>query len=118
MGQPNATTGAPPIQRETLPGTAAAKDQHRNKLNETPDARQLQPSSPVKASPSTSPSIGSIWFKHDTQAGDATQLNRTKIVGFINEGYKHVGMRWYDRLTALGYTEHVIIATDNATSSL
>ena len=27
-------------------------------------------------------------------------------------------MRWYDRLTALGYTEHVIIATDNATTSV
>jgi hypothetical protein len=54
--------------------------------------------------------------KQDTKAGDITQLNRTKIVGFINEAYIQVGMRWHDRLAALGYTEQVIIATDNVTS--
>jgi hypothetical protein len=56
--------------------------------------------------------------RHGTKAGDTTQLNRTKIVGFINEAYIRVGIRWYDRLTALGYTEHVIVATDNSTSAV
>lgn len=60
--------------------------------------------------------------QNNTPVANTTTLpplpaHRTKIVGFINEAYLHVGMRWYDRLTALGYTEHVIIATDNQTSS-
>jgi hypothetical protein len=49
-------------------------------------------------------------------ASDTTQLNRTKIVAFINEKFVPVAMRWFDRLAALGYTEHIIIATDNGTS--
>jgi hypothetical protein len=56
--------------------------------------------------------------RHGTKAGDTTQLNRTKIVGFINEAYIGVGIRWYDRLTTLGYTEHVIVTTDNSTSAV
>jgi hypothetical protein len=46
------------------------------------------------------------------------QINRTKILGYINAAYAPVGVRWYDRLTALGYTEHVIVAADNLTSEI
>jgi Nucleotide-diphospho-sugar transferase len=71
----------------------------------------------TKAIPSTGGNTTTTTTGGDD--GDATtsqQLHRTKIVGFINERYVNVAIRWYDRLTALGYTEHVIIATDNATS--
>jgi hypothetical protein len=52
----------------------------------------------------------------NTKGGDMDQLNRTKIVGFINAAYTQVGIRWCDQMAALGYTEHVIITTDNQTS--
>ena len=51
-----------------------------------------------------------------TLANDKSQLNRTKIVGFITESYKYVAERWYDRLATLGYDNHYIIATDNETA--
>ena len=46
-----------------------------------------------------------------------SQLDKSpkmKIVGFSDIGFAPVAKRWYDRLTSLGYTEHVIVAVDNA----
>jgi hypothetical protein len=39
----------------------------------------------------------------------------TKIVGFADENYKEYAVTWYRRLEALGYTEQVIVAVDQAT---
>jgi hypothetical protein len=36
----------------------------------------------------------------------------TKIVAFCDNNYRSVGVKWYERMTRLGYTTHVIIATD------
>lgn len=36
----------------------------------------------------------------------------TKIVGFCNYNYRSVAKKWYERLSRLGYTTHVLVATD------
>lgn len=78
------------------------------------------PRLPVAGTVADSNTKSHIPKHNNTRVANTTTpppAHRTKIVGFINKAYLHVGMRWYDRLTALGYTEHVIIATDNQTSS-
>ena len=37
-----------------------------------------------------------------------------KIVAFASHNYLAITERWYDRLTELGYTEHVVAAMDEA----
>jgi hypothetical protein len=56
--------------------------------------------------------------QNQEQKKQGAQVNQTKILGYINAAYAPVGVRWYDRLTALGYTEHVIVAADNLTSAI
>ena len=40
--------------------------------------------------------------------------SRWKIVAFASHNYLAITERWYDRLTSLGYTEHVVAAMDEA----
>ena len=40
--------------------------------------------------------------------------SRWKIVAFASRNYLAITERWYDRLTSLGYTEHVVAAMDEA----
>jgi len=47
-----------------------------------------------------------------TTLSPANDNTKIKIVGFTDHVYKDVSMLWYDRLTKLGYTEHVIVAVD------
>jgi len=37
-----------------------------------------------------------------------------KIIGFSDYNYRDVALKWYQRLSDLGYNEHVLIAYDNA----
>mmetsp|Transcript_7124 Transcript_7124/g.15562 ORF Transcript_7124/g.15562 Transcript_7124/m.15562 type:complete len:343 (-) Transcript_7124:123-1151(-) len=52
----------------------------------------------------------------DTNAGHTDQSpsksSHTKIVGFTDAGYVILAMKWYDKLQALGYHQHVIVAVD------
>ena len=41
-----------------------------------------------------------------------TKIPTTKILGFADDNYREHALRWYHRLTQLGYTEHVIVAVD------
>eukprot|EP00980_Cylindrotheca_fusiformis_P028260 scaffold22589_cov138-Cylindrotheca_fusiformis.AAC.23 len=51
-------------------------------------------------------------------AGDAiSQGGKTKIVAFCNHNYRSVGLKWFDRMTKLGYTTHLLVATDPAMES-
>jgi Nucleotide-diphospho-sugar transferase len=50
-----------------------------------------------------------------TQRNQREDLHKTKIVGFITSKYSKIARRWYDRLKNLGYTNHYIICTDDAT---
>ena len=45
--------------------------------------------------------------------------NKSKILGFTDFAYIEYAIRWYHRLTDLGYTEHVIVTVDmNSTQYL
>jgi hypothetical protein len=43
---------------------------------------------------------------------DTMFVGRTKIVAFCNYNYRSVAIKWYNRMTELGYNSHVIVATD------
>ena len=47
-------------------------------------------------------------------ARDASPSEEWKIVAFASHNYLAITERWYDRLTDLGYTEHVVAAMDEA----
>ena len=47
-------------------------------------------------------------------ARDASPSEAWKIVAFASHNYLAITERWYDRLTSLGYTEHVVAAMDEA----
>ncbi|KAI2493692.1 nucleotide-diphospho-sugar transferase [Fragilaria crotonensis] len=63
----------------------------------------------------TSPPSYEIYHGPLTKANRLDDLNKTKIVGFINGGYSGIGRIWYNRLETLGYDNHYIICTDNET---
>jgi hypothetical protein len=43
------------------------------------------------------------------------KTSRLKIVGFSDYVYIDAAKMWYDKLTSLGYEEHVVVAVDNET---
>jgi hypothetical protein len=45
-------------------------------------------------------------FSHDSLIG------KTEIVAFCNFNFRSVALAWYRRMTELGYTTHVVVATD------
>ena len=47
-----------------------------------------------------------------TGGGDERRSDDWKIVAFSSHNYLGITERWYDRLTDLGYTEHVVAAMD------
>lgn len=47
-------------------------------------------------------------------ASDSASTGKTKIVAFCNSNYRSVAKAWYERMTRLGYSTHVIVATDQA----
>lgn len=49
---------------------------------------------------------------HAVRKDDIAMARKTKIVAFCNHNYRSVGIKWYDRMTRLGYRAHVLIATD------
>ena len=49
---------------------------------------------------------------HQSQANEINYVGKTKIVAFCNYNYRSVALTWYQRMTRLGYTSHVIVATD------
>lgn len=57
------------------------------------------------------PPVG-LMQKSDIQPRKDTA--KTKIVGFADDRYRDVAVHWYNRMTTLGYTEHVVVATDPA----
>lgn len=42
------------------------------------------------------------------------RYSRTKILGFADYNYREYALRWYRRLSDLGYSEHVVVAVDHA----
>eukprot|EP00751_Fragilariopsis_kerguelensis_P047099 CAMPEP_0171055640 /NCGR_PEP_ID=MMETSP0736-20130129/55894_1 /TAXON_ID=186038 /ORGANISM="Fragilariopsis kerguelensis, Strain L26-C5" /LENGTH=270 /DNA_ID=CAMNT_0011510197 /DNA_START=27 /DNA_END=835 /DNA_ORIENTATION=- len=38
--------------------------------------------------------------------------SNTKILGFADMNYKDIAFKWYQELTELGYTEHIVVAYD------
>ena len=60
------------------------------------------------------PQYNKVYDGPLTQANQMEHVNKTKIVGFISGSYAKIAMRWYDRLETLGYTNHWIICTDEA----
>lgn len=46
-----------------------------------------------------------------------SMVGKTKIVAFCNFNYRSVGVKWFDRMTKLGYTAHVLIVTDASMES-
>jgi Nucleotide-diphospho-sugar transferase len=62
--------------------------------------------------------MAAVSVSNSTNNNNKTQstgIIRTKIVGFADENYKEYAVTWYRRLEALGYTEQVIVAVDQAT---
>jgi hypothetical protein len=47
-------------------------------------------------------------------ASNPASTGKTKIVAFCNSNYRSVAKAWYERMTRLGYSTHVIVATDQA----
>lgn len=45
-------------------------------------------------------------------SNDASMIGTTKIIAFCNHNYRSVALAWYRRMTRLGYSTHVIVATD------
>ncbi|KAG7340674.1 nucleotide-diphospho-sugar transferase [Nitzschia inconspicua] len=41
--------------------------------------------------------------------------SNTIIIGFSDDGYKEIAWRWYQELSTLGYTEHMVVAQDRST---
>ena len=46
------------------------------------------------------------------QENHRPQQDLTLIIGFADYGYKSIAHRWYDELTNLGYTSHMVAAQD------
>ena len=68
-------------------------------VSDSDDAPFVAPPSAVPAARETRPETGDpAW----------------KIVAFASRNYLAITERWYDRLTELGYTEHVVAAMDEA----
>jgi Nucleotide-diphospho-sugar transferase len=60
---------------------------------------------------------------HQSEANSGTSSSlssspdaaKIKMIAISNHKYHEVAFAWYDRMQELGYTEHVIVATDNTT---
>jgi hypothetical protein len=44
-----------------------------------------------------------------------TNQSNTLIIGFADDGYKEIAWTWYQELSKLGYTEHMVVAQDIST---
>jgi len=51
-------------------------------------------------------------FETQPLKDQSMMIGRTKIVGFCNYNFRSVGVAWYERMSKLGYTTHVLVATD------
>jgi hypothetical protein len=49
-----------------------------------------------------------------TDSSNSASTGKTKIVAFSNSQYRSVAKAWYERMSRLGYSTHVIVATDHA----
>ena len=70
-----------------------------------------------EAPPPTSPTRarrGRRRILEDASSVGSREDGRWKIVAFASHNYLAITERWYDRLTSLGYTEHVVAAMDEA----
>jgi hypothetical protein len=56
----------------------------------------------------TTPAAGSAA----TSSTTIRPSNTTKIIGFSDGGYMEYAFRWYEEMTKLGYTEHLVVAQD------
>lgn len=61
---------------------------------------------------STSPSTASSPFLEAWRHTATTAPSITKILGFADYNYRDYALRWYHRLSNLGYTNHFIVAVD------
>jgi len=59
----------------------------------------------------TKKSTGALDIHSDTRPSSTGQ-GKTKIVAFCNYNYRSVAVVWYARMTRLGYSSHVLVATD------
>lgn len=48
-------------------------------------------------------------------SNNSNHNNVTLIIGFSDHNYKEIAWRWYQELTKLGYTEHLVVAQDRPT---
>jgi hypothetical protein len=61
-------------------------------------------------------SIDGILNSDNVEAQKSTTTNssssETKIIGFSDNTYKEIAWKWYKELESLGYTNHIIVASD------
>ena len=107
MGQ---TQGNKPADA-SKPTAAATQNQkppaqpEKDQPNPTQTATQTQPPArPAMMPATTAPSNARAAFN---------QKGQWKIVAFASSNYLGITKAWYDRLTDLGYTEHVVAAMDD-----
>lgn len=71
----------------------------------------------ISLSPSSSSSslIIDLHLHHQSSknvSSSISMVGKTKIVTFCDFEFRSVGIKWYQRMTTLGYDNHVVVATD------
>jgi Nucleotide-diphospho-sugar transferase len=63
---------------------------------------------------STTTTSSSSFLKNIIATNSTMNRNQsnTLIIGFSDDGYKEIAWRWYQELSKLGYTEHMVVAQD------
>ena len=47
-----------------------------------------------------------------SKKNETLMVSKTKIISFCDYNFRSIAVKWYERLTKLGYDTHVIVATD------
>ncbi|CAJ1957320.1 unnamed protein product [Cylindrotheca closterium] len=64
----------------------------------------------------TRPQFGktNVTINQNHNVPKSNRFSRTKILGFADYNYREYALRWYQRLSDLGYSEQVVVAVDDA----